>query len=59
MWERFYDFLNHLNRMIENYPSIAHFTIEMDQDLHDFTREIGFMPEDGIFRFKDTSFTLG
>ena len=24
----------------------------MDQDLYDFTREIGFMPENGIFKLK-------
>ena len=59
MWEEFYDFLEFLINKTKRYPFDLHFTIEMDQDLYDFTREIGFMPENGIFKFKGATFVLG
>jgi len=59
MWERFYDFLEFLTNKTKRYPFDLHFTIEMDQDLYNFTREIGFMPENGIFKFKGATFVLG
>ena len=59
MWEEFYDFLEFLTNKTKRYPFDLHFTIEMGQDLYDFTREIGFMPENGIFKFKGATFVLG
>jgi hypothetical protein len=59
MWERFYNFLEHLDRTIKMHPNYNHFTIEMEQDLFNFTKKIGFMPENGIFKFNGASFTLG
>lgn len=59
MWEKFYDFLDFLTNKTKRYPFDLHFTIEMDQDLYDFTREIGFMAENGIFKFKGATFVLG
>ena len=59
MWEQFYEFLNFLDRKINKYPFDLHHTIEMDLDLYKFCREIGFMPENGIFKFKNVTFVLG
>ena len=59
MWERFYDFLEHLNCTIKMHPNYNHFTIEMKQDLFNFTRKIEFIPENGIFKFKGATFVLG
>ena len=59
MWEEFYDFLEFFFFFFKRYPFDLHHTIEMEQDLYDFTREIGFMPENGIFKFKGATFVLG
>lgn len=59
MWEEFYDFLEFLTYKTKRYPFDLYFTIEMDKDLYNFTRDIGFMPENGIFKFKGTTFVLG
>lgn len=59
MWEQFYEFLNFLNRKINKYPFDLEHTIEMDLDLYKFCREIGFVSENGIFKFKNVTFILG
>ena len=59
MWEKFYDFLNFLNRKIEKYPEDDYFTIEMDLDLYQFCREINFISDNGFFKFRNKSFGLG
>ena len=55
MWEKLYDFMNFLDRKIQRYPH----TIEMDLDLYNFGREVGFVPENGIIKFKGVTFVLG
>lgn len=59
MWEKLYDFMNFLDRKIQKYPLDSHFTVEMDLDVYNFGREIGFIPESGIFKFKGVTFVLG
>lgn len=59
MWERLYKFMDFLNRKIEKYPNENYFTIEMDVDLYHFANKIGFIPDNGIFKFKNRSFGLG
>ena len=59
MWERLYQFMHRVNRMIELHPNEKHFTVEMDVDLYHFANKIGFIPDNGIFKFRDCSFILG
>jgi hypothetical protein len=59
MWEKLYDFMNFLDRKIQRYPFDLHHTIEMDLDLYNFGREVGFVPENGIIKFKGVTFVLG
>lgn len=59
MWEELYKFMKFLNSKIERYPKEEGFTIEMEQPLFDFCREIGFIPENGIFKFNGKFFVLG
>ena len=58
MWERFYQFMHRVNRMIEMYPNEKHFDLEMDVDLYHFANKIGFISDKGMFKFKDRSFAL-
>ena len=59
MCEKLYDFMNFLDRKIHQYPFDMHHTVEMDLDLYKFGREVGFIPESGIFKFKGVTFVLG
>ena len=59
MWEKLYDFMNFLDKKIQRYPFDLHHTIEMDLDLYNFGREVGFVPENGIIKFKGVTFVLG
>ena len=59
MFERLYKFMDFLHRKIDKYPEEKYFIIEMDIDLYHFCVEIGFIPEDGIFKFEDKTFVLG
>ena len=59
MWEKLYDFMNFLDRKIQKYPFDLHHTIEMDLDLYNFGRKVGFVPENGIIKFKGVTFVLG
>ena len=59
MWERLYAFMNFLNLKVERYPEIEYFTIEMDVDLYQFCNDIKFIPDNGIFKFKNKTFILG
>ena len=59
MWEKLYDFMSFLDRKIQRYPFDLHHTIEMDLDLYNFGREVGFVPENGIIKFKGVTFVLG
>jgi len=56
---KLYDFMNFLDRKIHQYPFDLHHTIEMDLDLYNFVREVGFVPENGIIKFKGVTFVLG
>ena len=58
MWERFYEFMKRLNRMIERYPLENNFEIEMEVDLYQFCNKIGFIPDDGYFNFQGKRFVL-
>lgn len=51
--------MNFLDRKIQRYPFDLHHTIEMDLDLYNFGREVGFVPENGIIKFKGVTFVLG
>lgn len=59
MWEKLYEFMNFLDRKIQKYPFDKHFTVEMNLDLYNFGREVGFVPENGIIKFKEVTFVLG
>ena len=59
MWEKLYDFMNFLDKKIQRYPFDLHHTIEMDLDLYKFGRDVGFVPENGIIKFKGVTFVLG
>lgn len=58
MWERLYEFMKRLNRMIEHYPLENNFEIEMEVDLYQFCNKIGFIPDDGYFNFQGKKFVL-
>lgn len=58
MWERLYEFMKRLNRMIERYPLENNFEIEMEVDLYQFCNKIGFIPDDGYFNFQGKRFVL-
>ena len=58
MWERLYEFMKRLNRMIERYPLENNFEIEMDVDLFEFCNKIGFIPDNGYFNFQGKRFVL-
>lgn len=58
MWERLYEFMKRLNRMIERYPLENNFEIEMDVDLFEFCNKIGFIPDNGYFKFQGRTFVL-
>ena len=59
MWEKLYDFMNFLDKKIQRYPFDLNHTIELDLDLYNFGREVGFVPENGIIKFKGVTFVLG
>lgn len=50
--------MNFLDKKIKRYPFDLHHTIEMDLDLYKFGRELGFVPENGIIKFKGVTFVL-
>ena len=47
-----------LDKKIQRYPFDLHHTIEMDLDLYKFGREVGFVSENGIIKFKGVTFVL-
>ena len=51
--------MNLLDKKIQRYPFDLHHTIEMDLDLYNFGRDVGFVPENGIIKFKGVTFVLG
>ena len=58
MWEKLYDFMNHLDRMILLHPNEKHFDLEMDVNLYRFANKIGFIPDNGMFKFEGRTFAL-
>lgn len=53
MFGKLYKFMQFLDGHTERKN-----TIEMDQELYDFGREIGFVPEDGIIKFNGKTFVI-
>ena len=47
-----------LDKKIQKYPNETYFTVEMDLDLYKFGIEVGFIPENGIIKFKGKIFGL-
>ena len=58
MWERLYKFMDFLKLKIARYPLEKHFEIEMDVDLFEFCNKIGFIPDNGYFKFQGRTFVL-
>lgn len=58
MWYELYQFMDFLNRKIEKYPNENYFTVEMNQDLYDFGKNVHFI-SNGYISFKDKTFVLG
>jgi len=58
MWEQLFEFMGFLCRKIASNPKEMHFDIEMDIDLYKFCNQIGFITDDGIFKFKGRTFVL-
>lgn len=59
MWEEFYEFLKHLDHLIEKHPNETYFTVEVEQHIYDLWVEIGFISKEGFIDFKGKTFILG